>query len=63
MRALQECQQAIDAGQPVIVVEVKGNRVVVRPADAEDGSEIAADDVLEQPLDALGLDDLDEPLS
>lgn len=54
---------AIDAGQPVIVVEVKGNRVVVRPADAEDGGEIAADDVLEQPLDALGLDDLDEPLS
>jgi membrane-bound serine protease (ClpP class) len=58
---------AIEAGQPVVVVEVRANRVVVRHAEEEDltsaGEKKPQDDVLSQPLDALGLDSLDEPLA
>lgn len=54
----------IEAGQRVVVVEVKGNRVVVRPVDDEGSpAQQDEDDVLSRPLDALGLDALDEPLS
>ena len=58
---------AIEAGQDVVVVEVKGNRVVVRAADKGAGDDQAGqkrpDDILSQPLDALGLDPLDDPLA
>ena len=56
---------AIDPGARVVVVEVKANRVVVRPAaDGERPSgPKGVEDVLSQPLDALGLDPLDDPLS
>jgi membrane-bound ClpP family serine protease len=50
----------IEAGQRVRVIEVRGNRVVVRPADdaAPEG-----DDMLSRPIESLGLDALDEPLA
>jgi membrane-bound ClpP family serine protease len=50
----------IEAGQRVRVIEVRGNRVVVRPAD---GPEQPADDVLSQPIESLGLDSLEDPLA
>lgn len=55
----------IEAGQRVVVVEVKANRVVVRPATDQDqrGAPRTDDDLLSQPLDALGIEDLDEPLA
>jgi len=55
---------AIDPGQRVLVVEVKSNRVVVRPAEShERPTDDNAEDMLSRPLDELGLDSLDEPLS
>ncbi len=55
---------AIDAGQKVVVLEVKGNRVVVRPAkESQRPSSQTGDDLLSQPLDALGIDNLDDPLA
>ncbi len=55
---------AIDPGQRVLVVEVKSNRVVVRPAKADERpADDDAEDLLSRPLDELGLDSLDEPLS
>ena len=51
---------AIESGQPVRVIEVRGNRVVVRPA--EDGAgELATD--LSQPIDAVGLNPFEDPLA
>ena len=55
---------AIEKGQLVKVIEVTGNRVMVRPV--EEGDQISAenpDELLSQPIDKLGLDSLDEPLS
>jgi membrane-bound ClpP family serine protease len=55
---------AIEAGQRVVVIEVKGNRVVVRPVEEGEALDRRdADDVLSQPLDSLGLDALDDPLA
>ena len=56
---------AIEPGQAVIVVEVKANRVVVRPADAEEIRQAALDprDLLSKPIDELGLESLDDPLA
>ncbi len=51
---------AIEAGQRVRVIEVRGNRVVVRPAE---GPEPQSDDVLSQPIESLGLDSLEDPLA
>ncbi|MFV2068490.1 MAG: NfeD family protein [Pirellulales bacterium] len=54
----------IEAGQRVVVVEVKANRVVVRPARKEERRGSGDDDdLLSQSLDGLGIDGLDEPLS
>jgi membrane-bound serine protease (ClpP class) len=55
---------AIDPGQYVEVIEVRANRVVVRPA-AEGQRPQQADprDVLSRPLDELGIDGFDEPLA
>lgn len=56
--------QPVDQGQAVKVVEVRANRVVVRPL--EEGESLAErnpDDVLSQSLDSLGLDSLEEPFS
>ena len=55
---------AIDPGEQVIVVEVKSNRIVVRPAERSELSRgESSDDVLSRPLEELGLDELDEPLA
>lgn len=56
---------AIESGEAVVVVEVRGNRVVVRRAEADEAEQIVRDprDVLSKPLDELGLEGFDdEPL-
>lgn len=57
--------QAIDAGQPVVVVEVRANRVVVRPADAQEARQRSeySRDVLSTPVEELGFDSLEDPLA
>jgi membrane-bound serine protease (ClpP class) len=55
---------AIEPGQRVVVSEVKGNRVVVRPAaDNEQPRPSRPDDVLSRPIDELGIESLDDPLA
>jgi membrane-bound ClpP family serine protease len=56
---------AIDPGQPVVVVEVKANRVMVRPASAGEtqSAAVAADDVLSRPIEEFGFDSLEDPLA
>ncbi|MCA9258010.1 MAG: hypothetical protein KDA61_02365 [Planctomycetales bacterium] len=61
---------AVEAGQLVIVQEVRGNRVVVRLAteaektQALGASNVAAsEDLLARPLEDLGLESFDDPLS
>lgn len=52
---------SIEPGQAIEVVEVRGNRVLVRPAD-ENAPIVASDDVLSRPIESLGIEGLDEPL-
>jgi membrane-bound ClpP family serine protease len=56
---------AIDPGQPVVVVEVKANRVMVRPASATESQSaaVAPDDVLSRPIEEFGFDSLEDPLA
>jgi membrane-bound serine protease (ClpP class) len=62
---------AIEAGQLVRVVEVRGNRVLVRPASEEEARQVATasktatsqDDVLSQPIDSIGLDPFEDPIA
>jgi membrane-bound serine protease (ClpP class) len=55
---------AIEPGQRVVVTEVKGNRVVVRPAtDNDQPRRPLHDDVLSRPIDELGIESLDDPLA
>jgi len=56
----------IEMGQSVEVTQVEGNRIVVRPAEASSLDRTGAphqDNILSRPLDSLGLDELDEPLT
>jgi membrane-bound serine protease (ClpP class) len=55
---------AIEPEEPVVVVEVRANRVVVRKADPDELGQLPTDprDVLSQPIDELGFDGFDEPL-
>jgi membrane-bound serine protease (ClpP class) len=55
----------IEAGEPIRVISVSGNRIVVAPADAQQAlqARVQSEDVLSQPIDALGLDPFDHPLS
>jgi membrane-bound ClpP family serine protease len=55
---------AIEPGEPIIVVEVRANRVIVRRAEPDEARHMVADlrDVLTKPLDELGLEGFDEPL-
>lgn len=53
----------IEPGQPIEVIEVRGTRVLVRPIDETTRSQAAGDDVLSQPIETLGLDPFDDPLS
>jgi membrane-bound ClpP family serine protease len=52
----------IEAGQRVKVIEVHGNRVLVRPSD-EAPQPHGPGDVLSQPIESLGLDGFEEPLA
>jgi len=56
----------IEAGQRIEIVDVSALRLVVRPLSerqaAEDDSN-TPDDVLSTPIDALGIDPLDDPLA
>jgi membrane-bound serine protease (ClpP class) len=53
---------AIEPGEPVFVVEVRANRVMVRPAKPNEVQQAAyrPDDVLSRPIEEFGLDDLDD---
>lgn len=53
---------AIQSGDPVQVVEVRGTRIVVRPADPASLKPRDPDDPLNQSIDKLGLDPYDDPL-
>jgi membrane-bound ClpP family serine protease len=53
---------AIEKGERVQVIEVRGTRVVVRPTDKPIETP-AADDPLSRPIESLGLDSFDEPLA
>ncbi len=58
--------QPIDAGQPVKVIEVRGNMMIVRLVDAAEltaeKKKQPADDVLSQPIESLGFDPFADPL-
>lgn len=60
---------AIEAGQLVRVIEVRGNRILVRPATEEDAQKAArtpapaADDVLLQSIESIGLDPFEDPIA
>ena len=58
----------IEPEQPVYVVDVRGNRIVVRLDDrlnesqsSDDGA--LGDDLLSQPAESLGLESLEDPLA
>ena len=56
----------IEAGQAVEVVQIRHNRLVVRPADQATPPkqpESRSDDILSQPIDRMGLDPFDDPLA
>ena len=54
----------IEAGQPIQVTQVEGNRILVRPAEpGQEEKSPQEDDILSRPIDSLGLDELDEPLT
>jgi membrane-bound serine protease (ClpP class) len=53
---------AIQAGETVQVVEVRGTRLVVRPAEPQAAPQRNPDDPLSQTIDKLGLDPYDDPL-
>lgn len=54
----------IDPGQYVEVIEVRANRVVVRPAaEGQRPQQTDPRDVLSRPLDELGIEGFDEPLA
>jgi membrane-bound ClpP family serine protease len=56
---------AIDPGQAVVVVEVKANRVMVRPAMASEVQAAAfePDEMLSRPIEEFGFDSLEDPLA
>lgn len=56
---------AIDPEQPVVVVEVRANRVMVRPARPQEAESAAVrpGDLLTRPIEDFGLESIDEPLA
>jgi membrane-bound serine protease (ClpP class) len=54
--------EAIDAGQAVRVIEVRGSRVVVTPSQ-KNPVVAKSDDPLSQPIESLGLDPFEDPLA
>ncbi len=57
--------QSIEPGQYVVVSEVRGNRVVVRPARENErpGRPISPADLLNRPIEELGIESLEDPLT
>jgi membrane-bound ClpP family serine protease len=56
--------QAIEPGTYVVVIEVRANRVVVRPAGKDQRpSHENSNDLLSRPIDELGIESLDDPLA
>jgi membrane-bound ClpP family serine protease len=54
----------IEPGQVVRVIEVRGTRVIVRPVEhGEEQQPRSAEDPLSRPIDTLGIDPFDDPLS
>jgi membrane-bound serine protease (ClpP class) len=55
---------AIEPGQRVVVYEVKGNRMIVRPlAEGEPQRRSDPRDVLSRPIEELGIESLEDPLA
>ena len=55
---------AIQPGDAVKVIEVRGTRIVVRPSsESVPGAALSPDDPLNQTIDKLGLDPFDDPLA
>jgi membrane protein implicated in regulation of membrane protease activity len=52
---------AVEIGQAVRVLEVRGNRVLVRPVDPTELADAPPD--LNQPIDTLGLNPFENPLA
>lgn len=56
--------QAIEPGAYVVVVEVRANRVVVRPAGKDQRpSNSNPNDILSRPIDELGIESLEDPMA
>ncbi len=55
--------QPIEPNQPVQVIEVRGNLVVVRPVEEGQQPATPTDDVLSRPIETLGIDPLEDPLA
>jgi hypothetical protein len=56
--------QAIEPGTYVTVIEVRANRVVVRPAGKDQRpSHENPKDLLSRPIEELGIESLDDPLA
>jgi membrane-bound serine protease (ClpP class) len=56
--------QAIEPGTYVTVMEVRANRVVVRPAGKDERPTLAnPKDILSRPIEELGIESLDNPLA
>lgn len=57
--------QAIEPGQYVVVMEVRANRIVVRPAKENErpGHNVSTEDVLSRPIEELGIESLEDPLA
>lgn len=55
--------QAIEKDQPIVVIEVRGNRVMVRAVDDPKAGEALAtsEDLLSKPIEEFGLESIDEP--
>jgi len=59
---------AIECGQPVRVVTVRMNRLIVRPVSKDETSQSgknteSEEDILSKPIDSLGLDPFKDPLA
>jgi membrane-bound serine protease (ClpP class) len=55
---------AIEPGDRVVVMEVRGNRVMVRLAAPDERPDVGRpEDLLSQPIDELGIESLDDPLA
>lgn len=55
--------QPIEPNQPVRVIEVRGNLVVVRPVQEGQATKTPTDDLLSRPIETLGIDPLEDPLA